>query len=282
MRVASDQDERFQRWGDHLLTREERRALEIAGYGVAPAPLMRPALLVVDVTVGFCGDDPDASLEAAVTRHPLASGRIAWQTVPAIAGLVAGARSHGVPIAFTQPSPPAQRPHPDRGGTSWGWASQNRRYGEAMDLGGEILTETGITADDLRLEKEAPSAFHGTPLLRWLIGWGCDGVVVCGGTTSGCVRATAVDAFSHGFGVEVAADASFDRIRLSHDTSLFDIDLKYGRVRPVVEILDDWSALGDGGRAERSTTRWEPEGRAPTGNPERKQRTRGCGEKEQA
>ena len=98
---------------------------------------------------------------------------------------------------------------------------------------------------DVVLRKTKPSAFHATPLVEYLIGAAVDGVVVCGGTTSGCVRATVIDAFSHNFPVTVVEDAVFDRGGLSHAVNLFDMDEKYADVTSsatVIERLDEAAA----------------------------------------
>ena len=91
------------------------------------------------------------------------------------------------------------------------------------------------------IAKASPSAFNDTPLAGWLRGLGVDGVVVCGGVTSGCVRATVVDAFSLGLPVCVALDASFDRVTVSHEVSLLDMHLKYAQVLTSAEIAKEWT-----------------------------------------
>jgi maleamate amidohydrolase len=97
----------------------------------------------------------------------------------------------------------------------------------------EIVAELAPEADDIVVSKTRPSGFFGTDLVDRLRDLGVRDVVVCGGTTSGCVRATVVDAFSHGFGVAVAQDAVFDRSATSHAVTLFDINEKYGDVVPL-------------------------------------------------
>ena len=80
------------------------------------------------------------------------------------------------------------------------------------------------------LAKLFASAFFGTPLAAMLAAHGADTVVVCGASTSGCVRATAVDALQHGYRVVVPREAVADRAAGPHDAALFDIDAKYGDV----------------------------------------------------
>jgi maleamate amidohydrolase len=233
--------------GGELLDGDERAGLAAAGYAGEAGQARRPVLLVVDVTWGFCGRSREASLTEAVTRYPHASGRAAWRAMPAIRTLVDSARRRAVPMVFTRPSPPNRRP---MGPT--GWDHKNARHREVPKDAFEVVGESGFRPSDLVLDKEAPSAFFGTPLRRWLTSWHADGVVVCGGTTSGCVRATAVDAFSSGLAVTVAADASFDRVAISHRVSLLDLELKYAGVRTTERIVREWEESDGAHAAARS------------------------------
>ena len=82
-----------------------------------------------------------------------------------------------------------------------------------------------------------PAPFSAHLWFSSLIHRGCDSLVVAGGTTSGCVRATAVDGSSYGFEMLVAEDGCFDRAMLNHLVNLADLDAKYARVMPAAEIL---------------------------------------------
>ena len=93
------------------------------------------------------------------------------------------------------------------------------------------------------LTKLFASAFFGTALAGILEEAGCDGVIVTGASTSGCVRATAVDALQHGYRVVVPREAVGDRNRVAHEANLYDIDAKYGDVVPVDEVLRAFSRL---------------------------------------
>jgi nicotinamidase-related amidase len=208
----------------------ETQALGRAGYGGTVGVGARAALLVVDVTWAFCGDDPRAEVLEAVEKYPHASGRFAWDAMPGIRELVDGARLRDVPVVFTR--------GPETPGPASRWEDKNRRQREAPPGAGDIVPESGFLPGDVVLHKEAPSAFFGTPLLRWLTGLGVDTVIVCGGTTSGCVRATVVDAFSHNLKTLVALDGTFDRVQASHRVGLFDMDLKYADVLPAAQILE--------------------------------------------
>lgn len=227
--------------GSEYLEDDERDALARAGYGGRVGLGDRPALLVVDVTWAFCGDDPSAELGTAVEKYPHACGRAAWEAMPATRSLVESARRCELPIFFTRGARPTGATGPTR------WRDKNARHGSAPADGSDIVPASGYAATDAVIDKECPSAFFGTPLLRRLIAAGVDSVVVCGGTTSGCVRATVVDAFSCNLRVAVAGDATFDRVRASHRIALFDMNLKYADVASsaaLVEQLESRAAPG--------------------------------------
>lgn len=227
------------RFGGDLLSEGERRGLAAAGYvgSEGAAVERRWALLVVDATWGFCGPMDASSLVAATASYPHASGPPAWEALPHIASLVAAARAAEVPIVFTRPARPDERPP-----VTTSWEAKNRRQRDVPDDAFDLVPQAGARAGDVVLAKQTPSAFFGTPLRRWLTSWDVDGVVICGGTTSGCVRATAVDAFAHDLRVQVAADATFDRLAISHRVSLLDLELKYAGVHDASEIVASWGA----------------------------------------
>lgn len=215
-----------------LVSVEERRALATAGYSGRTGLGRAPALLVVDVTYAFCGPDPDATLGEAVRTHPHASGAPAWRAVERIRELVGLARERSWPLVFTRPGDPGDVP----------WAVKQQRHDDVPDRASEIVPETGYRTTDLLIDKPAPSAFFATTVADHLRAHGADTVVVCGGVTSGCVRASAVDAFSHGFATTVVEDATFDRLAVSHLVALFDLDLKYADVRSTRDLVAEVTA----------------------------------------
>jgi nicotinamidase-related amidase len=83
---------------------------------------------------------------------------------------------------------------------------------------------------DIVVLKSKPSAFFGTPLLSFLVCLGVDSLLLTGTTTSGCVRATAIDAFSYNYRVAVIEEGCFDRSQASHALSLCDLHAKYADV----------------------------------------------------
>ena len=95
-----------------------------------------------------------------------------------------------------------------------------------------------IDASDLQYTKRMPSAFFETPLASYLVWRRVDTVVVTGGSTSGCVRATAVDALSQGYRVIVPIETCADKHESYHFANLADLQLKYADVEPVQTVID--------------------------------------------
>lgn len=214
-----------------VLPPAERSIYAAAGYGRPASEPVRPALLIVDATLNFTGDRREPILES-IRRFPHSCGERAWDSLDAIARLRDAAHRAGAPVVYT---------HGPRRKTRWalgGWARTTDSPLPESDADGEAFVpaiEPG--ADDVVLEKLRPSAFFGTPLASLLLDAGRASVLVCGGSASGCVRATAVDAFSYGFDVAVVEDATFDRSPTSRAVSFYEIDQKYGTVIGVEDAV---------------------------------------------
>ena len=184
----------------------------------------RPALLVIDVTYAFTGTRP-LPLPEAINEYPTSCGTRAWEALPRIRALLDAFRKCALPVVWTTgqqdsagalgaaTTRPRVMDHSDR---------ERRRY--------EIHEQVAPHGFGTTIAKARASAFFGTPLGSLLNIVRADSVVLAGGTTSGCVRASAVDAFSLGYPTFVAADCCFDRSSISHDVSLFDLSHKYATV----------------------------------------------------
>lgn len=225
-----------------VLDDRDREIAVLAGYGARMGLGSRPALLVVDVTYGFCGREP-LPIHESVERQRRACGEDAWDAVEHMGHLIEVARKHEIPVVYS-----AMADSKDGHFEPGLWRFKNARSDEdqqppADERRGEntIVAELAPEPGDLIYAKNKPSVFAGTGLQAYLQGKGIDSVVICGGTTSGCVYATAVDAFSLNFNVAVIEDACFDRLQLAHDVLLLDIDLKYGDVMTTDEWIRDLS-----------------------------------------
>ncbi|QFG26201.1 isochorismatase family protein [Actinomadura sp. WMMB 499] len=199
-----------------------------AGFGGRLGLGTRPALLVVDLVRAYLA--PDSPLFAPAA--PAAA---------AVAGALAdSAREHGHPVVFTYVS---YAP----GGADGGWFYRKvpalRLFDEGSPLA-EPPDELVPRPGDLTVRKQYPSAFFGTSLAGTLNALGVDSVVVAGVSTSGCVRATVVDALCHGFRPAVVSDAVADRDPRPHEAALFDLDAKYGDVRTGSDVIAAWTGTG--------------------------------------
>jgi nicotinamidase-related amidase len=214
-----------------FVTERDLAVFTAGGYGVR-APLgQRPALLVIDATYGFCGDRSEPIL-ASIQRWRNSCGAAAWDALPHIELLLSTARRVDIPVFYTRGAP-RRTDGSDRGR----WADKNARQSTDTSQADEILAEITPQERDFVIEKRKPSAFFGTALVSHLISRQIDTLIVCGTTTSGCVRATVIDAFSYDYRVVVAEEATFDRGEASHAMALFDMDMKYANVAPVNEVV---------------------------------------------
>jgi maleamate amidohydrolase len=235
---------------DAFLSAQDREVFAASGWGARQGLGAHPAVLVVDVSYGFCGDRPEPVL-TSIKRWHNSCGEPAWQAIGSIQRLLGAARDVGVPV-FYSTAPEPRGDGRDRGR----WTEKNPRHHEDDALANEIVAEIAPEAQDIVITKSKPSAFFASPLLSYLVDLGVDSLIVCGTTTSGCVRATVVDAFSYNYKVTVVEEATFDRGQASHWVNLFDMDSKYADVAPLEEVLDALSSLsadlGQRGRTSAS------------------------------
>ncbi|TDD40983.1 isochorismatase family protein [Saccharopolyspora elongata] len=193
-----------------------------AGFGAAVPRGSRPALVVVDLTRGF-------------TEPGFASGSDLTREVTAAAVLATTARQHDVPVIYTAISyTPAEAD-----GDSIAWLRKAPGMRALREGSEEVALDPRLeqhACDHLVLKKGA-SAFHGTGLATLLTSLGTDTLLVCGATTSGCVRATAVDAVQCGFNTLIVREACGDRAQGPHDAALFDLQAKYADVIGLYDAL---------------------------------------------
>jgi len=122
-----------------------------------------------------------------------------------------------------------------------GFAKKADRKGDSFlegHKGTQIVEEIAPLEEDLVVNKSYASAFYGTAMVSYFNGLGIDTILMTGGTTSGCVRATVVDAITRNYNVAVIEDCVFDRIEISHKVSLFEMWMKYCDVISLKEGLD--------------------------------------------
>lgn len=205
----------------HLLSEEELAVIRNAGFGKTRGLGPRPALVVVDLQHNYVGED--APIVEQQERWPAGGGALAWAVVRRTAGLIEAARASGVPVVYTR--------NVQKRTTRFDLGSHKEAWDHAATIDGEpgteIVEEVRPGPDDVVVDKSYASAFWGTPLLTYLVQLRVDSLVLTGVSTSGCVRATAVDAAMRGFATAVVSDAVADRIQLSHHATLLDLWMKY-------------------------------------------------------
>lgn len=190
----------------------------------------RPAILVIDMCRGITEPGHPLSIDM---NHSIGPMRAMFET----------ARSRDVPIIYTTVA--YTSPHYADGGA----------FVEKIPLLRELIIGSPLTEIDPRIApapgdvvitKKFPSGFHGTNLHSLLTTLGIDTTIVVGNSTSGCVRATTIDAVSGGFRVILPRECIADRVPLSHAVNLFDMDSKYGDVVAASEVIDYLSRVAKG------------------------------------
>lgn len=211
---------------DAYITDRDRAVYATSGYGATLGFGSRPAVLVIDVNYDFVGHEPAPILESAAQWHN-SCGEEGWEGVAAIATLLEAAREHSLPIFYST----SEEPRADRLGRGLWRTSRGAEKTEVPGfVGSDIVREIGPEPRDVVLRKSKPSAFFGTGLLSLLLELEVDTLLVTGTTTSGCVRASVLDAFNHNINVAVVEEGCFDRGQASHAINLFDMNAKYADV----------------------------------------------------
>ncbi|MBT3169931.1 MAG: isochorismatase family protein [Rhodospirillaceae bacterium] len=217
---------------EDLATIERGKWARSIGYGA------RPAVVVIDVqnymTGEEVGNDPD--------KFPYAAPAVAWPALRQIQTILAAARPAQAPVIYTRFA--IDREAGDAGlfDAKIGAPDSENVYLEGT-FGSEIAEEIAPEPGDLVITKKKPSSFFGTPLLPYLIERNIDTLIITGGSTCNCVRATVFDAFSYNFRAIVPSDAVFDRMPISQAINLFDMNRCSADVVETSDVLEYLSAI---------------------------------------
>lgn len=213
---------------DDILTERDKQVIEKAGYGKKGAASWesrglgtKPMVMVIDMQELIVGRN--VPILEAINDYRTAMGDVAWAAIEHIAPFLEQARMAEVPIIYTRVIP--------------------RGY-SADDAAVQIVEPVAPQEGDLVVDKNYASAFYGTALLTYLVQQRADTIIIVGNSTSGCVRATAVDAKQHGYSVVIPEECIFDRIEASHKVGLLDLWMKYAEVIPVADALAYLKGLG--------------------------------------
>ena len=205
-----------ERWGS-----ETEELYASRGIGGSIGPGHHPALLVIDMAVAFC----DPAYKVGGDQTP---------AVEAIAELLPVARAQQIPIFFFTTAY-----HPDgRDAGTFGKKVPALLELQLGDRGVEIDPRLAPDTNEIVITKKYASCFFQTNLPSLLVTAGIDTVILTGCSTSGCVRAAAIDGVSHGYRVIVPCECVSDRAEGPHWANLFDINAKYGDVVPLAETIE--------------------------------------------
>ena len=199
---------------------ETREIYERARLGQSVTLGERPAVLVVDFSRGFT--DPECTMGSDLTQEVEATNR-----------LLAAAREREIPIIFTTIG---FEPNLKDGSL---WLEKAPGLGDLI-VGGkwvEIDPRLERREDEIVILKKGASAFFGTNLPSVLVSQDEDTVIMCGATTSGCIRATAIDLLQYGYPTLVPCECVGDRAQGPHEANMVDIQAKYADVVSVEEAL---------------------------------------------
>lgn len=207
-------------WED-VLTEADRTVIAKGGYGKSRGLGKKPILLIVDPQYNYLGTD--APITEQLDKWPSGGGSMAWDAARKIVALKQSAKAAGAPVFYSRN---VQKKTLAFDGFS---AKTNRDQSKYLDGRPEaqIVTELAPDDNDLVIDKSYASVFYGTPLQSYLIKLGIDTIIIVGGSTSGCCRATAVDAVTRNYNVMMVEDCLYDRISISHKAALLDCWMKY-------------------------------------------------------
>lgn len=213
-----------------VITADDEARYRAAGFGQPSGIGERPALLIIDVQYRTVGDEPAPFFDSVENYYRTSCGQAGWDTMPHIEQLLKAFRVAGHPVLYPYVAPKE----------TYDAGRLGAKVPAIMDVaqrGYEFVRQVAPTEQDVLLPKRHPSAFFGTPLVSYLIERAVDTLVVTGCTTSGCVRASVVDAFAYNFRVVVPHDAVYDRSATVHQVNLFDMGQKYADVTSTEAML---------------------------------------------
>jgi nicotinamidase-related amidase len=200
---------------ESFLTDDDRKVLALRKKRAIGGLGKKTGLLVIDMQVTACGYD--RPIYDQLEEYPGACGPHAWKAIGYQQKLLAAAREAGMKVIYSK--------HYFRPETGLPASDPTNNF-SSLNPNAEIPVEVEMQPGDLLVEKQVPSVFQFTNLPLILNNEGIDSLLVVGNSTSGCVRATCVDARGFGIKVQVVEEGVFDRIEFSHAAALFDMQFK--------------------------------------------------------
>jgi maleamate amidohydrolase len=208
---------------DDVIPEAERQIYAKGGMGQERVGMgEKPAIIVVDMTYGFVD-----------SAFPLGHSATGYPAVAAIHRLLEHARPLGIPVFYSRSRSGATTCERGR----WKGGGAIAHPGMLDPKANTIVPDIAPQRGDIVIAKTWPSVFFGTDLPSYLIYHRVDTLIVTGMVTSGCVRGTAIDAFSYNLRVIIPEECVADRGPTSHKVALFEIHMKYGDVLPQHQVM---------------------------------------------
>lgn len=223
-------------WED-LLTDVDKLVIKKGGYGKNRGLGKKPVLMIIDVQYNYVGED--LPIEEQLDRWPSGGGADAWKAVRKMIKLKKLAEDVKIPII--------QSRNVQKNTLKFDGFSEKTERDQSKYLEGrpetQIIKELTPGPNEIVIDKSYASVFYGTPLQSYLVKLCIDTIIIVGGSTSGCCRATAVDAVTRNYNVAMVEDCLYDRIQLSHKAALLDCWMKYCDVVNLEQIEQYLSSL---------------------------------------
>jgi maleamate amidohydrolase len=192
----------------------------------------KPALLLIDL-YNFVYDGGNRPVHEIEEEFSLTCGEYAWEAIEPTKRLISAARAAKIPIIYSTR-------HLDTGAILSTKSVKRRKRGpDAYEIFPAFKSEPGDTV----VYKERASVFYGTPMIARLNKLDVRSLIICGESTSGCVRNTVQDAYMNGYQVAIVEECTYDRNIISHKVNLFDMHHKYADVMHVGEVVQHLDAL---------------------------------------
>ena len=225
---------------DDVLTDVDKIVIEKGKYGQPRGYGQKPLLLCIDLQPNYIGIDKP--IEEQLDEWPSGGGAKAWEGVRRILSLRDAARVAGVPVFYTRNVQNSTSLYDNFAGKR---KRDNKKFIDGNPCS-DLLPCIQPLPEEMIIPKGYASAFYGTPLQSYLVTLGIDTIIIVGGSTSGCCRATAVDAASRSYRVIYVEDCLFDRIEVSHKAALLDVWMKYGDVVKSSDVKEYFKTVSCG------------------------------------
>lgn len=225
----------MRKW-EEIIPELDREIYRRTGFNERQAYGERPALLIIDVVRSFIGSRREHVL-TSMKEFRSSCGESGWDAVMNIQTLLHASRSAGIPIVYTKGDARARQ--------FCGDSVKGVKSKEDIEMihSTDFPDEIKPLNSEFVYQKVKASAFFASPLATYLHSQKVDCLLIAGTSTSGCVRASTVDAFSHGYAVFLVEECIFDRSEFSHLVNLFEMDAKYANVIQLEEAIGYLASL---------------------------------------